>query len=157
MSVVKDDKVEGEYCGKCYEKAKERGEAERRDAEKKRADTKEEVRFAKFRLKHEHDDRKNPGIAVLLSIFLVGAGNLYNGEIAEGLCYIIAYPLLVIIMIYGLMTEQILFMLAGSIGYLTIFIAVIARAYRQSKDINRIVTEREQGKEIMRGKPGIME
>jgi TM2 domain-containing membrane protein YozV len=43
---------------------------------------------------------KNPGIAAVLSFFVTGLGQIYNGQVGKGICFMIAYGLLAIACIF---------------------------------------------------------
>ncbi|WP_078430633.1 hypothetical protein [Alkalihalobacterium alkalinitrilicum] len=53
---------------------------------------------------------KNPGIAAVLSFFFAGLGQIYNGEIAKGIAFIIAYFIsgLLMLILIGFITTPIL-------------------------------------------------
>ena len=54
---------------------------------------------------------KNPGLAAVLSFFYMGLGQIYNGQIAKGIAFIIAYTISWILtaVLIGLITTPILF------------------------------------------------
>lgn len=54
---------------------------------------------------------KNPGIAAVLSFFWMGLGQIYNGQIAKGIAFIVAYAMSWILMfvVIGIITTPILF------------------------------------------------
>ena len=70
---------------------------------------------------------KNPGLAAVLSFFFMGLGQIYNGQIAKGILFIIAYTISIILMalIIGFITTPIL------------FIYGIWDAYKSAEKINR--------------------
>jgi len=53
---------------------------------------------------------KNPGIATVLSFLWMGAGQIYNGEIAKGIAFIVLYgfSLLLMFVLIGFITTPIL-------------------------------------------------
>lgn len=53
---------------------------------------------------------KNPGVAAVMSFFVMGLGQIYNGEIAKGLIFIVLYMLsfLAMIILIGFVTTPIL-------------------------------------------------
>ncbi|MCB2231813.1 hypothetical protein KQH82_13925 [bacterium] len=53
---------------------------------------------------------KNPGLAAVLSFFWMGLGQIYNGQIAKGVVFIIAYVIswLLIFVLVGIITTPIL-------------------------------------------------
>ncbi|WP_438803824.1 hypothetical protein [Neobacillus paridis] len=55
-------------------------------------------------------NQKNPGLAVVLSFFFVGLGQIYNGQIGKGIGFIIAYTvsLLLCFVLVGFITSPIL-------------------------------------------------
>ncbi len=69
---------------------------------------------------------KNPGLAAVLSFFFMGLGQIYNGQIAKGILFIIAYSisLFLIVLVIGRITTPIL------------FIYGIWDAYKSAKKIN---------------------
>lgn len=70
---------------------------------------------------------KNPGIAAVLSFFYMGLGQIYNGQIAKGIVFIIAYSIS-------------LFLMIVLIGFLTtpiLFIYGMYDAYKSAETINR--------------------
>lgn len=70
---------------------------------------------------------KNPGLAAVLSFFYMGLGQIYNGQIAKGILFIIAYSIswILIILVIGLITTPILFVYG------------IWDAYKSAEKINR--------------------
>jgi TM2 domain-containing membrane protein YozV len=42
-------------------------------------------------------DRKNPGVAAVLSFFWAGLGQIYNGEILKGICFMVLYAFSVLL------------------------------------------------------------
>ncbi len=54
---------------------------------------------------------KNPGLAAVLSFFYMGLGQIYNGQIAKGIFFILAYTLswILIIVLIGFLTTPVLF------------------------------------------------
>ena len=53
---------------------------------------------------------KNPGIAAVLSFFWTGLGQIYNGQIAKGIVFILVYALswVLMIVIIGFITTPII-------------------------------------------------
>ncbi len=70
---------------------------------------------------------KNPGLAAVLSFFYMGLGQIYNGQIAKGILFIIAYSLSIFLMI----------LLIGFITTPILFIYGIWDAYKSAEKINR--------------------
>ncbi len=54
---------------------------------------------------------KNPGLAAVLSFFYMGLGQIYNGQIAKGIFFILAYTLswILMIVLIGFLTTPVLF------------------------------------------------
>ena len=54
---------------------------------------------------------KNPGLAAVLSFFWMGLGQIYNGQIAKGIAFIVFYAIswLLVFVVIGLLTTPILF------------------------------------------------
>lgn len=54
---------------------------------------------------------KNPGLAAVLSFFWMGLGQIYNGQIAKGIAFIIFYAIswILVFLLIGLITTPILF------------------------------------------------
>jgi TM2 domain-containing membrane protein YozV len=53
---------------------------------------------------------KNPGVATVLSFFFMGLGQIYNGQIAKGIIFIVLYAISIFLMtlIIGFITTPIL-------------------------------------------------
>jgi len=53
---------------------------------------------------------KNPGLAAVLSFFWAGLGQIYNGQIAKGIFFVVAYAVSVflIVVIVGIVTTPII-------------------------------------------------
>lgn len=53
---------------------------------------------------------KNPGLAAVLSFFWTGLGQIYNGQLAKGIVFMIAYGVsfLLIFILIGIITTPIL-------------------------------------------------
>ncbi len=70
--------------------------------------------------------QKNPGIAAVLSALFVGLGQIYNGEIAKGLIFMVAYfvSILLAFIFIGIITTPILWIFG------------IYDAYNTAKKIN---------------------
>ncbi|UCG61406.1 MAG: hypothetical protein JSV52_13955 [Candidatus Zixiibacteriota bacterium] len=75
---------------------------------------------------------KNPGLAAVLSFFYMGLGQIYNGQIAKGILFIIAYSLSILLMI----------LLIGFITTPILFIYGIWDAYKSAEKINRDIATR---------------
>ncbi|MEA3297329.1 MAG: hypothetical protein U9R56_05645 [candidate division Zixibacteria bacterium] len=73
---------------------------------------------------------KNPGLAAVLSFFYMGLGQIYNGQIAKGVAFMVAYSisLVLIFILIGLITTPIL------------FIYGMYDAYKSAEKINRDIT-----------------
>ncbi len=73
---------------------------------------------------------KSPGVALLLSFFICGAGQMYNGQVGKGIAMLIAYWLTALLMIP--------FFLIGIVLFVVIFILWIwsmADAYSTAKQM----------------------
>jgi len=70
---------------------------------------------------------KNPGLAAVLSFFYMGLGQVYNGQIAKGIAFIVTYTISLILML----------LLIGFITTPILFIWGIVDAYRSAERINR--------------------
>jgi TM2 domain-containing membrane protein YozV len=55
---------------------------------------------------------KNPGLAAVLSFFWMGLGQIYNGQLAKGIVFIVAYGLswLLMIIVIGFITTPLLWL-----------------------------------------------
>lgn len=73
-----------------------------------------------------HTEKKSTGIAAILSFLYVGLGQIYNGQIAKGIIFIIIGVILVLTM----------FVLIGFILYPLFWIYNIYDAYNTAKKIN---------------------
>lgn len=70
--------------------------------------------------------KKNPGVAVLLSFFIPGLGQIYNGQIMKGIVFIILAS------IFGFLTV----VLIGYILYPLFWIYNLYDAYNTAREIN---------------------
>jgi len=68
---------------------------------------------------------KNPGIAAVLSFFIIGLGQIYNGQIGKGLFLIVA----------GFLVFLSMFILIGWIIYPVLWIWNIYDAYKTAEKI----------------------
>lgn len=75
---------------------------------------------------------KNPGLAAVLSFFWMGLGQIYNGQIAKGIFFIIAYAISWILM----------FIIIGFITTPLLFIYGVYDAYHSAKTINEDLARR---------------
>ena len=75
---------------------------------------------------------KNAGLAAVLSFFFMGLGQIYNGQIAKGIIFIIAYGIswVLMLIIIGFITTPIL------------WIYGIWDAYRSAEKINMDLAHR---------------
>ena len=78
---------------------------------------------------------KNPGLAAVLSFFWMGLGQIYNGELAKGIFFIIIYSISAVLMIIlnGFLTTPIL------------WIWGMYDAYKSAEKINRDLANRHSG------------
>ncbi|UCE24051.1 MAG: hypothetical protein JSU74_12250 [Candidatus Zixiibacteriota bacterium] len=74
---------------------------------------------------------KNPGLAAVLSFFYMGLGQIYNGQLAKGILFIIAYTISWILMV----------ILIGFITTPILFIYGIWDAYKSAEKINRDIAQ----------------
>lgn len=70
---------------------------------------------------------KNAGIAAVLSFFITGLGQIYNGQIFKGILFIIAYAISWLLM----------YVLIGFITTPILWIWGMVDAYRSANRINR--------------------
>jgi TM2 domain-containing membrane protein YozV len=75
---------------------------------------------------------KNPGLAAVLSFFWMGLGQIYNGQVAKGILFIICY----------VTSWLLMFVLIGFITTPILFIWGIIDAYRSAEKINRDIAWR---------------
>ncbi|MBD3257106.1 hypothetical protein GF377_01640 [candidate division GN15 bacterium] len=73
---------------------------------------------------------KNPGLAAVLSFFYMGLGQIYNGQIAKGVVFIVAYS------ISWVLLASVIFTLVGVITTPALFIYGMYDAYRSAEKIN---------------------
>ena len=78
---------------------------------------------------------KNPGIAAVLSFFYMGLGQIYNGQLAKGIAFIVAYTVSWIMMI----------VLIGFITTPILFIYGMYDAYKSAEKINQDIARRSSG------------
>jgi len=76
---------------------------------------------------------KNPGLAAVLSFFYMGLGQIYNGEIAKGIMFIIFYAISWLLM----------FILIGFITTPIMWIYGMWDAYSSAERINREISLRQ--------------
>ncbi|MBM7837374.1 TM2 domain-containing membrane protein YozV [Alkalihalobacillus xiaoxiensis] len=70
---------------------------------------------------------KNSGVAAVLSFFISGLGQIYNGQIAKGIVFIIAYAISYLLM----------FVLIGFITTPIIWIWGMVDAYKTAERLNK--------------------
>jgi TM2 domain-containing membrane protein YozV len=75
---------------------------------------------------------KNPGMAAVLSFFWMGLGQIYNGQVAKGIFFMVCYAISFILM----------FVIIGFITTPILFIWGIVDAYRSAEKINRDIAWR---------------
>ena len=80
---------------------------------------------------------KNPGLSAVLSFLFPGLGQIYNGEIARGISYLIGY---VISWTFFIASDYVIFVIVG----LTICIHAIYDAYTMAIAINKSLEERNR-------------
>ncbi len=76
---------------------------------------------------------KNPGTAAILSFFLIGLGQAYNGEIAKAVVLLILYAISIFLT----------FFLIGFITTPALWIWSMVDAYRSSQRMNQVGTPRQ--------------
>ena len=69
---------------------------------------------------------KNPGLAAVLSFFFMGLGQIYNGQIAKGILFIVTYTVSILLMM----------LLIGFITTPVLFVYGIWDAYKSAEKIN---------------------
>jgi len=86
---------------------------------------------------------KNPGLAAVLSFFYMGLGQIYNGQIAKGIAFIVAYTIswILIFVVIGLVTTPVL------------IIWGMFDAYRSAEKLNRDIAMGVGGPNPMPGSP----
>ena len=77
---------------------------------------------------------KNPGLAAVLSFFYMGLGQIYNGQIAKGIAFIVIYSMSILLMM----------VLIGFITTPILFIYGMYDAYKSAEKINRDIASRAQ-------------
>jgi TM2 domain-containing membrane protein YozV len=77
-------------------------------------------------------DRKNPGVAAVLSFFWAGLGQIYNGQLAKGLLFMVAYAfcVLLIFVLIGIILVPILWIIGMIDAYTT------AQRYNETQQQN---------------------
>lgn len=71
-------------------------------------------------------ERKNPGLAAVLSFLVVGLGQIYNGQIAKGL----------LLLVGAIISGVLMLVLIGFVFWFIIWIYAIYDAYNTAKRIN---------------------
>jgi TM2 domain-containing membrane protein YozV len=69
---------------------------------------------------------KSPGLAAVLSFFICGLGQIYNGQILKGLIFLVAY----------LISWWMMYIIIGFITTPILWIWGIVDAYRKAQKIN---------------------
>lgn len=77
---------------------------------------------------------KNPGLAAVLSFFYMGLGQIYNGQIAKGIIFIVVYSISIILMI----------VLIGFITTPVLFIYGMWDAYKSAEKINQDIARQAE-------------
>lgn len=75
---------------------------------------------------------KNPGLAAVLSFFYMGLGQVYNGQIAKGIFFIVVYSISIVMML----------ILIGFITTPILFIYGMYDAYKSAEKINTDIARR---------------
>lgn len=75
---------------------------------------------------------KNPGLAAVLSFFYMGLGQIYNGQIAKGIFFIVLYSISIVMMM----------ILIGFITTPILFIYGMYDAYKSAEKINADIARR---------------
>jgi TM2 domain-containing membrane protein YozV len=78
---------------------------------------------------------KNPGLSAVLSFFWTGLGQIYNGQIAKGIFFIIAYAI----------SWALVFVLIGFITTPILWIYGMYDAYQSATKINLDIARRSGG------------
>jgi len=73
---------------------------------------------------------KNPGLAAVLSFFYMGLGQIYNGQIAKGIVFIVAYS------VSWVLLASVIFTIVGIITTPALFIYGMYDAYKSAEKIN---------------------
>lgn len=79
-------------------------------------------------------DRKNPGVAAVLSFFWAGLGQIYNGQLAKGIGFIVLYAVCVLL----------IFVVIGFILVPIVWIIGIWDAYNTAKQYNERQLQNER-------------
>lgn len=79
-------------------------------------------------------DRKNPGVAAVLSFFWAGLGQIYNGQLAKGIGFIVLYAFCVLL----------IFVVIGIILVPIVWIIGIWDAYNTAKQYNERQLQNER-------------
>ena len=79
---------------------------------------------------------KNPGLAAVLSFFYMGLGQIYNGQIAKGIVFIVAYS------ISWALLVSVIFTIIGIITTPALFIYGMYDAYKSAEKINFDIARR---------------
>lgn len=75
---------------------------------------------------------KNPGLAAVLSFFWMGLGQIYNGQIAKGIAFIVFYAI----------SWLLCFVLIGWITTPALFIYGVYDAYKSAEKVNFDIARR---------------
>lgn len=89
--------------------------------------------------------RRRPGISVLLSLVVSGAGQFYNGQIAKGFAFLLVPPLLcfILLVLGGVLAMKLdrpilaaLMRIFASLAYLGLWVFNLVDAYKSTNRIN---------------------
>jgi len=80
---------------------------------------------------------KNPGLSAVLSFFYMGLGQIYNGQLAKGIAFIVAYSIswLLMLVLIGFVTTPILWLYG------------MYDAYKSAENINRDIAAQQPGQQ----------
>jgi TM2 domain-containing membrane protein YozV len=94
-----------------------------------------------------HTQKKSTGLAALLSFFISGLGQIYNGEIGKGIIFIIIYIFFGLIVVSSFLASSFALGLLVSLNIVTVSLAIayflfwiycIYDAYETAEKLNNI-------------------
>lgn len=97
---------------------------------------------AQYNSCHQMQPLKNPGIAAVLSFFLPGLGQIYNGQIIWGIIVMVIVMPLTALITFGLMTVAAQSTVLGAVFIplllpVVMWIGTVVSAYKTAESINR--------------------
>ena len=85
--------------------------------------------------------KRNPGVSAVLSFFIPGLGQIYNGNILTGLIYISTIVVLYYLLVDSIMSDKISFTFLFSVSVFLFSVSSIFNAYKTAIYINKFLDD----------------